>query len=339
MGRKKERKPYPHEDLIASFSKRSISAWATFHPQIWDSGKEPADMIVKVGRALLFVNMQKSSNWFEQLCEHNIGQARDRILEWKAGRQLRGKNEHRRFVIDYKDVDTIVVISVIDGPHARCAFHPLAQQGLDEKVRLCFSLTSPVLDFLSSHRGGARDLVRFGFALRGLAPISSEEGVDLLRQQFIQELEVRDILAARPEIITRLIGGASSFQYVLDTLFSMRMHPDDVVDRFAELGWSHLGAAASFANNAFADIESLKHGACIIKEFGDGPKFAVIVTTTMQGFNNVYADRRDYFLTMNFWICIHASSPMGLRTISAATPGVDLNYTRDLLISGSAANA
>ncbi|XAZ22451.1 hypothetical protein LVY75_27120 [Sinorhizobium sp. B11] len=284
--RKKPSKRSDQEKLVAHFASHSISAHAIFHPVQWGNGREPADMIIVAGRTLFFINMTKGKSYFEDLVEHNLKQARDRINEWQAGLAIRGRNEWRTFTVGWDDVDHIAVISVVDGPHAACSDHPLAGLNLPEKVKICTSLTSKVMHEIAALNGSARDILDVCVSLRN-EDIFSEEDLAASVSWMVQELRTQ-FLSQIPRQPTRLGLGirngelVSSIDEFIGYLTDVRREPTEGMEVLADVSWENMLAAAAYITKTVADIEWSNDGFVLVSDFGDQTKFRVIVSSASE---------------------------------------------------------
>ena len=293
---RKPRKLTRQEDLVARFAKHSISSGATFHPDQWSSGTEPADMIISIGRAMVFVNMTQSGSWLEQLIEHNISQARDRMVEWQTGKQIRGKNDHASFQIGWDDVDHIAVISVVDGRHAACMRHHPDLLKLSPKVAVAATVTSAVVSELAQLGGGARELVNLCASLPYEQTLSQSEARHLVRSRHDQLMS--QALVGIRESTRRYKGptggrAITTFEQSRIVFEGMRNqqggHP-----AFADLDWADVFQACAFITHQTAEIEGLEVGSIRGFYFGSETKFMVFVSTNM----TELANRTTEFLEM-----------------------------------------
>lgn len=259
---KKPRKIYEQEALVAAFAQHSISARNTFHPQQWSSGTEPADIVIVVGKALLLINTHASTtNYFETMIAHNIIQARKRIEEWKTGKQIRGRNDWREFVIEWKDIAYIHVISVIDGPHAACADHPLAGLNMDIKVTLCTTLTSRVLHDLALKGGGARDLVTVCRALVGQSTVTEAETMNMIQARYTSLKNQAMKLAPRePKRFGKAIVKGKSVDWFDEfrmKFVGTRTSGSEVTDLLSDLDWTDIFPAIAFIIESICQLEEM----------------------------------------------------------------------------------
>ncbi len=286
---KKSRKLTDQESLVTTFAKHSISSRTAFHPDQWASGTEPADMIIVVGRAMLFFNMTAGKSYFDNLVAHNIDQARDRLAEWQGGRQIRGKNEWGAFAIDWTDIDSIHVVSVIDGPHAACMDHPLNDLDLPEKVRLCTSITSKALHQLAVRGGGARDLIGVCQSMRPGAKISEQSAVRFIRNRYNEILYMcLEEVKAEPKRFGRaIISGreVSSFEEYRHSFEAMRRQTfeNSSFDVFSDLAWVDIFPAIAFITSSIAEMEYAPDGQIRTCIFGGMTRFQVVISSSFEG--------------------------------------------------------
>lgn len=289
MGRKKPRKVTPQEELVVTYSKHSISSRSTFHPVQWGNGREPADMIIVIGRSVLFVNATAGKSYFPDLCAHNLDQARDRILEWQSGRPIRGENEWRSFAIAWDDIDHIMVISVVDGPHAACIDHPVDKLGMSAKVRLCASLTSAVMRELALRGGGARDLIAFCKSIRGYGKISEDVASGLLAGRYDRLLkEAKASIAKEPKLLGKALIAGKSVSWFDEFRFKfefIKRDPNEATEVFSDLNWEAIFAAVSFITQSAAEMEGLDRGQIRSAIMGTHAKFEIIVSSSMEEMN------------------------------------------------------
>jgi hypothetical protein len=275
----------PQERLVAEFSRHSISSRNTFHPNLWKKlGREPADMIILIGRAVLFVNMTKGNSDFQTLARHNIDQARNRMFDWATGPSIKGANEWREFDISWSAVDHIAVISVVDGRHAACSYHELSPLGLDSKVCLCATVTSQVMYSLANKSGGARDLLSFCLSLKGLGLLHHSIGAVLLQSQYDAIRRPFDETTRTPTRLGRAIVNGIELNPLDEFALyfsSMRRQGSMPLDAFSDLGWRDVFSVASFLANSAAEMEWLPHGEVQRARFGERAKFSTIISTNM----------------------------------------------------------
>ncbi len=335
MGQK-PRKLTQQEELVTAFSRSTITAAATFHPQLWSDGKEPADMVIVIGRALLLFNMTASKNYFENLSSHNVVQARDRINQWRGGKQLRGKNQWRSFAIGYDDVDYIAVISVVEGPHAAAQFHDLADWDLPEKVRVCFTLTTKALSRFADLGGGARDILSLAHDLRGKGIVSEAACQDMITDRFRIAVEMKDaLITQRPVRFSHMRKAGQKvpfFEYVLHLMFMPRQQEAGVLADFADLDWNDLSSAAAFATVNLAWMENKPTGSLVFKEIGEASKFGLIISTNMQGARAFLADNQDRLSQLSFYMLLNLM-PGHISPMIMKNPEIRSQNTEHLLAS------
>lgn len=273
--------------MVAHFSRSSISGATTFHPNLWGNGREPADMLITVGRALVFVNMTEGKSYLDSLCAHNLDQARDRINEWRNGPSIKGETSTRKFDIGWDDIDYVQVVSVVDGPHAACRGHDLSLLNLDPKVRLATTVTSAIIRHLAALGGGARDLIAICQMIGAKGEVSE---CDALKMTQSHHDSLRDkTLLALPRMPNRLpkaiIGGrkADPFEEHRFYLESMRKTNDDVGVIFADLSWTEIFDAVGFILTTLADAEWVEQGVVSFKVFDAVVPFIVVVSTSNEG--------------------------------------------------------
>ncbi|WFU89469.1 hypothetical protein QA644_10725 [Rhizobium sp. CC1099] len=322
---RKPRQPISNQEaLVATFAKHSISSRSTFHPDQWSSGKEPADMLIIVGRALLFFNMKDSKAYLKDLYEANLKQARDRIDEWRGGRQLRGKNDWRSFIIHWTDIDYIHVISVVDGRYAGCLGHDVEQLDMDEKVRLCTTVTSKVLRELAKHGGGARDLIAICQQIEAKGQISENATVRLVRKRYNALLyEAMESVTIQPSRLGRaIIGGreVSAFDEYRFTFEATRSQSGEGLEVFSDLAWSDIFPAIAFIVSSTAEMEWLEEGQARSACFGENTKFRVVISSNMQGLNlrlqEIIDMSRLEGSTFTYLISLTNIGPMGTFAVS-----------------------
>ena len=240
-------------------------------------------MIIVIGRAMLFVNMTAGKPYLQNLIEHNLDQARDRMAEWSAGLSIKGANEWKTFDIKWTDIDYVAVISVVDGPHSACVYHDLPGLNFDLKVRLCATVTAKIMSALARRGGGARDLLTFCQSLRGMPSMSEPDGIAMLDRQYRA--------ATRREIPTvpRLFGTAwvdgkqlSLFDQFMNNLVMMRRQPGINTDAFSDLNWSNVADAAAFLTNSTAGMENVQNAVIGLAHFGNETRFSTIISTSME---------------------------------------------------------
>jgi hypothetical protein len=279
----KPRKLTPQEAMVSVFFRHSISGFSTFHPQLFGNGREPADMVVVMGRALIFVNMHEGKGYFENLCAHNLSQARDRIDEWKSGKPIRGENKVAKFHINWSDIDYIHVVSVIDGPHAACRGHDFSTLKMDPKVCLVTTLTSSVMHHLAKLGGGARDLIAVSREIEQLGKIQESHALQIVQSRHDRLLS--EAMSRVPSLPNRLplaiVEGKT-----LSSVEEQRLYIEDVrrghtvvAPIFADLSWEDVFAIVSHVIAIIAVIEWLDHGSVTVKLFSLKFKFIVVVST------------------------------------------------------------
>jgi hypothetical protein len=284
---KKPRKLNGQEAFGASVAQYSISATSMFHPKQWRNGREPADMIIQVGRAVLFFNLTDGRRFFAQMAEHNIQQARDRMAEWAGGLSIKGENQAQRFDIRWEDVDHIAVISVVDGRYARCMDHPLAGLNLDPKVRICSSITSDCLDELARRMGGARDLIRFCVALKTELAPNGQNGRRIVRAMHKKVLDASLATVAKipTRVEPRLDGNGREiplYDYFASLLNQGRQQQKDPVNHCVDLDWQDIYQTAAFLTNQTAEREWLEDGGVAVTTIGAATKLQVILSTSAE---------------------------------------------------------
>jgi hypothetical protein len=286
---KKKRSTTPQERMVAHFAEHSISARNTFHPNLWKkSGREPADMIIVIGRAVLFVNMTASRSYLQELIDHNINQGRARMLEWAAGLSIKGSNRWRSFDIDWSAVDYIALISVVDGPHAGCAHHDISSLDLNPKVRLCATVTAGIMFNLANKVGGARDLLAYCLSLRTAQTLSPEEGVRKLLAQYDAIRGPIEAACRIPKKFGRAIlqgKEVNSIDEYINLLTVLRREGNVDSDIFADLSWSEILRSAAFFANSAAQMESHPLGFTNVMRIGEVTKITLVMTSNAKGLN------------------------------------------------------
>lgn len=243
-------------------------------------------MIIMIGGALILVNMTAGRSYFSSLCSHNIEQAEKRISEWQNGRQIRGKNDWRQFSVSWSDVNCIAVISVVDGPHAACIDHPIDQLALPQKVRLCTTLTSRVMQELVERGGGARDLISLCRLFVGAGKVSEATARRLVRERHNSLLH--ETLANVPQVPTSIgraiINGndVSAFDEFKFKLLAGRQQNSQHAEVFSDLCWADIFPAAGFITLCAAEMENHPRGQIRSSIFGTTTKFRVVVSTNME---------------------------------------------------------
>ncbi|MEI4480950.1 MULTISPECIES: hypothetical protein [unclassified Phyllobacterium] len=283
MTKRKARPLTEQEAMVAQFANFSVSASATFHPKLWRNGREPADMIVVIGRAMLFVNMTAGRSYFDDLAKHNIEQAEGRIRDWQGGLSIKGKNAFRDFSIDYNDIDAIAVVSVVSGPYAACCDHPLPGLSLPPKARLCTSLTTDVVEEIAKRGGGARDIIDLCKTLVGQGQVSQDAMLDRVRSRHAQLVNT-----AKAQIILepQSMGQAmiakrpvTWFEEFVHKLILPRGLDNVGLSFIADLDWSEVYNTAAFITRTAASMEYVVISEPIRwSEFGRTRKFGVIVS-------------------------------------------------------------
>ena len=288
---KKKRSTTPQERLVAHFAEHSISARNTFHPNLWKkSGREPADMIIAIGHAVLFVNMTAGRSYFQTLVDHNIDQGRARMLEWAGGLSIKGSNSWRSFDIDWSAINYIALISVVDGPHAGCAYHEIDCLHLDPKVRLCATVTAEVMLNLASKAGGARDLLNFCLSLRGAQTLSPEESVGKLLAQYNSLRGPVEAVCRVPKKFGRAIlhgKEVTSIDEYINLLTVIRREGKIDPDIFSDLSWREILNSAGFLADSTAEMEGLPHGALKMLRIGELTKLTLVITSNAERFNQI----------------------------------------------------
>ncbi|MBB3917949.1 hypothetical protein [Rhizobium fabae] len=283
MSSKKPRKVYPQEALVATFAKHSISSPSTFLPDQWSSGREPADMIIVIGRALFMFNMKDSKAWLKGVAEENLRQARDRIAEWKLGRQIRGKNEWQSFAVAWDDIDYIHVVSVIDGPHAACLDHPALEQNMDEKVCLCTTLTSDVLRELVVRAGGARDLITLCVSIKGRGILPTQIVKDELANRHVNLIQkAKETFPEAPTSGLRDPHTREPISWFEAYMVSARLlraglHADPHSTQLSDLSWNETIPAAAFISQCVRRMEGIRLSPMRSAAFGEQAKYRVVV--------------------------------------------------------------
>ncbi|WP_156460420.1 hypothetical protein [Devosia sp. Root635] len=256
-----------------------------FHPNQWSDGKEPADMLLRVGRVLIWFQMYRGRESFEGAVEHNLAQARDRISEWHR-RSIKGANDHRLFDIAYGDIEDLLVVSVVDGPHAACATHP-RDIIAEPKVAGVITITGEVLGHLAALGGGPRELAFMANflidcpgTLPGAALVSALDGrrslADLNYNLIIDGLD-------EPKPWTLSTGRkVSTYEFVRRSMIGMRLDPEGPTDTFSELDWFDMGYLAHWATVFTFKIRSVKLGAegvryAKVNRMGPGLMFSVAI--------------------------------------------------------------
>lgn len=244
-------------------------------------------MLIVVGRSLLFVNMYASKSFFNDLCSHNINQARDRMLEWESGRQLRGSNEWQSFAVSWSDIDYIAVLSIVDGPHAGCLFHNVEELNLSPKVTLCATLTTAVMKEIALKGGGARDLIFFCKSIASMGFFTEEDALRLLEHIYLsykaavlQGLPKPDVPTLKPHI-----PGDQDYRFQMwKTRFEeMRRQTKPGFEVFSDLAWEDVFEAVGFIMASGIMMAPLEHGKIRQRTFGNHTKFSVVVSSTMKG--------------------------------------------------------
>lgn len=288
---RKPRKLTRQEELITLFTRRSISANATFHPHQWGNGREPADMVVYFGRSILIFNMTESRSYLDDLISHNLVQAIDRISEWELSRRpVRGESVGRTFSIGWDDIDHIAVFCVVDGPNAACCKVPRSLLGSNEKVRVCYSVTSGLLKTLADLRGGARDLLRFcRMHLTSTPVLSNEASAAMLAYFDVLAMSSGHFGLAEPKRIVPTSPNGRRTTWLdqqLDILVRPRNHAADQDNVFADFSWNEILPVAAFVAASIQKMEDLPKGNIIASSFGNEAKMLAVVSTTQEGLNN-----------------------------------------------------
>ena len=286
---RKQRKPSKQEKALATFSQNSISAYSTFYPNQWGNGREPADLIVVIGKALLFINATEGKSWFDDLCKHNITQAEDRVKDWQENSNLtiKGKNEHRVFNISWSEIEVIAVISVVDGRHAACINHPLEELQFPEKVKICSSITSGVFYELAKKGGSASDLVWLCKSLIGKGRQSETVTCKLVKSHYtdLAKAAMAKVLKEPTRLGKALVGGkeVNGFEEFRHMLTVMKSQGHKASDVFSDLSWKDFFPAVAFINDVIARIEYRDEGAIASSFFGEITKFAIVVSSNSEG--------------------------------------------------------
>lgn len=196
--------PSRQEEVLHEFAKNSLGAPCIFMPKLWGNGREPADMIFLFSRTMFLFNMTAGKSYLEDLCNHNVYQARDRLIEWRDGKKaIRGKNAFGDISVFWSDVDEIVVISVVDGPHSASMNNGLAEFKSVPKVKACVTITGNSLYQLALLGGGPRDVLQFlNAVIEDGDPIGPDASRDLVLGlyhsafgeaiELIKELDLQD---------------------------------------------------------------------------------------------------------------------------------------------------
>lgn len=271
---KPPKRPSMQEEILGAFARSSFSAAGVFHPKQWGNGKEPADLLLCIGRSLFMFNMYEGKSWLEQACFHNLNQLRDRIADWKNGPSIKGANEFATFDIGWDDIDQIAVVSVIDGPHAACLAHPREIVGHSEKVACAYTITGKALLSLANDGIGARELIFLAAFLRQqVSPLASDQIVSaLLGRQALAYMQYNLALPTlklpRPFIVKG--RGVAMFDYIRQSLFALRRQGmAGPTELFCELDWFDVGFIAAEVTKMVSAIENVPKGAT-------GPRFALL---------------------------------------------------------------
>jgi len=282
----KPRKLTPQESMVAAFFRHSVSGHSTFHPKLFGNGREPADMVVVVGRAMIFVNMHHGRSYFDDLCAHNINQARDRIEEWKSGKPIRGENGAATFNIAWSDIDAIHVVSVVDGKHSACSGHDISSVTMDPKVRLVTTLTSSVMRRLAKLGGGARDLIAVSQDIAQMRKVTESDALLIVNNRhdtFLrQALSSVDRLPNRlaPAVLNgRTLSPIEEHKYYLELV---RRQSSINAIAFIDMSLEDVFCIVGHVLNTISDIEwaSLGHVSAYIVE--TRLKFLVVVSTNLE---------------------------------------------------------
>lgn len=263
------------EALISEFSSQSFGACGIFRPRLWGNGREPADMIMIAGRSMLLFNMTEGKSYFDQLCQHNIDQAHARLVEWHEGlKPIRGANAHRNFELFPGDVDEIVVISVVDGPHAGCIAHPTWQFSDMPKVKAVVSLAGEALANIAELHGGIRDVIQFceAVALDG-EMIAANRAVTMVHSiHHLATAELRSLATTAEPAPSYSILGADArgpLELAHMTLFSVRQQVSTVESVFLQMDWHDVAWFEGHIGSSVAKIEAVPKG-----EYGMASIFA-----------------------------------------------------------------
>jgi len=232
--------------------------------------------------------MTEGGSWFEVLASHNIDQARARIEQWQFGRQIRGKNERQTFAIDWRDVDYIAIVSVVDGRHAACVRHELEVLKLPPKVTLVATLTSGAMRELAQLGGGARELVNLCTSLPFDEVLSEYQVRQLVKHRHdhllsasVQNLKIPNRLG-NALIGTRELNQFDESRFKLE---AMRRGEDVGAGAFSDLDWEDVFEASAFICNQTAELEWLEMGSIQARIFGSTTRFMVIVSTNSEALN------------------------------------------------------
>jgi len=317
---KRSRKLTRQEELVTKFISSSISSRSTFHPQQWRNGREPADMIISLGCVLILINMTHGKSYFEDLCEHNIKQAILRINEWRDNRPIRGHNEWRSFSIAWTDVSKIAVISVVDGPHSACTAHDIGNLGLPDKVRICATITSDVIENIAHLGGGARDLIDLCKYMQNHGVISAHSLRLYLQNRFSSIGQIAKIqypktpVLINPSIINN--RPLSWFEEFMFKFVRLRASTDEQFDVISDLAWTDIIPAIAYMGNVAAEAEFHNKGTIAYKLFGKNPKFLAVLTTNMSSLSKmIHHITQQAKMDGAHFLVIVALSNIGIQTI------------------------
>jgi len=292
-------------------------------------------MVIVVGRAMLLFNMTAGKSYFNNLVAHNVDQARDRLAEWQSGRQIRGKNQWGAFVIGWGDIDSIHVVSVLDGPHSACMDHPLEGLDLPSKVKLCTSITSKALHQLVIRGGGARDLIRICQSMRPGVKISEKSAVRLIRNRYNEILYLSlEAVTAEPKRFGRaIINGRelSAFEEYRHQFETMRRqnYEDSSYDVFSDLSWEDIFPAIAFITTSIAEMEDAPDGQIRAAIFGSTTPFQVVISSSHNGLmanmKEVYGSGFDDGALFSYTIMLTGIGPTGMMAVkpNAVPPSTD----------------
>lgn len=282
-------------------------------------------MVILIGKAAIIFNMHEGGSYFTDLVRHNVLQARDRLKDWAEGRQIRGYNKHRSFVIDWNDVAQIAVISVVDGHYAACAYHTLEDFGLHEKVRLCATVTSKVMYELAMKGGGARDLIAVCRSMQGTGELSEEETLGLVRSRYdsiyqaaVAEAPVEPTLLRRAMINGKIVPWIEEFRLLFVDLRRQRI-PDTEV--FSDLSWEEVFRAAAWITSISEIVEKDPNCLVVANQFGAPNCFYVVVTSSMSTFAGNMPEFLDSIEHTSYrFVAIVSLSNLGVQTSLAIKP-------------------
>ncbi|WP_074060844.1 hypothetical protein [Rhizobium etli] len=243
-------------------------------------------MIIAVGRSLLFINATEGKSYFENLCDHNLNQARARILEWQGGRPIRGQNEFQSFAIAWEDIDHIAVISVVDGPHAACLAHSIITEGMPEKVRICCTITSDVMRDLARLGGGARDLLAFCKSISEYGVVTAENARSLLSWRYDGRVRwAKAQIPNEPKWLgaTIIKGRPVTWFDEFRVIFEGKRRHGQIPNDFSDLNWDEIFSAVIFITNSAAEMEASPDGQIRSAIIGHHWRFQVVVSSIIEG--------------------------------------------------------